>query len=195
MPGVRGKPGENLRYTLPKGTEVLLTEAGATLGRADGAAVLPGEVSARAVVFYLASMRRCPACVAKLPCDYHGAGAHKKALAELGLVQPPAEPPDPNGEHQKLVDQWWKAWKAAFDKFPALTKTHHARLKQARHEHGYELLAEAIEGAFMKYRETKSKADIPEITFVLNNPSRFAAMKRSASRGTLQGGADTWGGG
>lgn len=191
--GAKKPPTEQIRVSTPRGMPRLLAAAAVDVWKAEGTQIDIGGLVVRDLALSLAARRRCPACVVGIVCKLHGAEAGNAALAELGLVEPPAPPapPDPNGEHQKLVMKWWDNWKEVFGRFPNLSCKQHKLLKNARAEHGFESLSEAFDGAFVQYRETGRKADIPTFDFVLANPSRFAAMKNTKRRaGTLQEGPD-----
>ena len=193
-----------MRFTAPKGTELLLIRTGADFSEAERTPVIYGEVSARAVVIFLAAVRRCPACIAKLPCKHHGPDALKAAEEELGLSGPPPEPPDPDRENIKLSDLWIAKWLehygTAAEKAEGklarrpLTVVHFRVIAEARKEHGFQLLRDAIEGVFANPFYTAERKAVPDILAVMRNPSKFAAMRlaRTTKRGSGQGAPEGW---
>lgn len=194
MPAKKNTPKtEQIRASVPMGMKRLIRQAALETWDTEGKEIEEGPLVGRMLALQLAARWRCPSCVAGVPCKVHGPEAVAAALTELGLVEPPepAEPVDPNGEHRKLLDQWWNNWKGVYGRFPSLSGKQQKALKVARSEHGFELLSEAFDGAFAQYRETGRKNDIPTFDFVLANPSKYAAMKSTKRRaGTLQEGPD-----
>ena len=188
-------PTVRLSTMVPEGTELILNDRAADASRAENKVVSPGELHARLLVLALETLKRCPACSAKLPCDNHGPSAYAAAIKTLGLAQPP--PPakdsaDPLGEHQRLIDLYHKLFEKARKEPPAYCKGDFAAFKRLRAELGFARARDAIEGAFADPFDARRMS----IQKIAKDPSAFLGKRdalAAAPRGSLQGGGQPWG--
>jgi hypothetical protein len=180
--GKKGAKGEMVKFNGCAGIGVEASQLVAPLSRANSKAVTPNDVHRRAHLFGIASMRRCPACLAGVRCEIHDEDANMKAIGIETLPPPKPEKPDAGAEHQALIDLYAVEYEKARGCKPAFSPADLRRFRVLRETHKFERVREMIANAF---RDPYWRGKVT-IFAISKDPSAFLGLAALASGGTLQ---------